>query len=157
MNPIVKFRRLPHAADLPAPAYATVGAAGADLCAALPASAPLVLTPGERFAVPTGVAIALPEGFEAQLRARSGLALRFGLALVNAPATIDADYRGEIKVIVINLGREPVTLERGMRIAQMVIAPVAHASFAESDDLGETGRGAGGFGSTGVKSEVASP
>ena len=157
MNPKVAFRRLPHGEGIAPPTYATAGAAGADLCAALPADSPLVLAPGDRFAVPTGIAIAAPEGFEAQLRARSGLSLRFGLALVNAPATIDADYRGEIKVIVINLGREPVTLERGMRIAQLIIAPVARALFVEAADLGETGRGASGFGSTGVKSEVPTP
>jgi dUTP pyrophosphatase len=144
----VAITRLPHAADLPLPAYETDGAAGMDLRAAL--DAPLTLAPGDRAAVPTGIAIALPEGFEAQVRARSGLARRHGLAMVNAPGTVDSDYRGELQVLLINLGREPVTLARGDRIAQMVVAPVARVAWREVTALDETARGAGGFGSTGV-------
>ena len=146
----VAITRLPHAADLPLPAYETDGAAGMDLRAAL--DAPLTLAPGDRAAVPTGIAIALPEGFEAQVRARSGLARRHGLAMVNAPGTVDSDYRGELQVLLINLGREPVTLARGDRIAQMVVAPVARVAWREVTALDETARGAGGFGSTGFGS-----
>ena len=129
------------------PARATAGSAGFDLHAALDKD--LVLDPGDRGLVPTGFAIAVPEGYEAQVRPRSGLALRHGLVLPNAPGTIDADYRGELSVIVMNAGRDPITLRRGDRIAQMVIAPVANARFLEVDTLDETGRGAGGFGHTG--------
>jgi len=145
----VAITRLPHAADLPLPAYETAGAAGMDLRAAL--DAPLTLAPGDRAAVPTGIAIALPEGFEAQVRARSGLARRHGLAMVNAPGTVDSDYRGELQVLLINLGREPVTLARGDRIAQMVVAPVARVAWREVTALDATARGAGGFGSTGIR------
>lgn len=141
---------------VPLPAYATAGAAGMDIAANLPAEAReggIVLAPGARALVPTGLALALPPGYEMQLRPRSGLALREGIALVNAPGTIDADYRGEVGVIVINHGRAPVTIAHGMRIAQMVLAPVTRAAWAEvaaPGALGATGRGAGGFGSTGT-------
>jgi dUTP pyrophosphatase len=142
--------RLAHGADLPLPDYATAGAAGLDLIAALPEAEPLVLPPLGRAAVPTGLAIALPDGFEAQVRPRSGLALKNGLTVLNAPGTVDADYRGEIKVILVNLGSEPVTLARGQRIAQLVVAPVTRVSLIESGDLQKTTRGSGGFGSTGL-------
>src|SRR5215470_13980830 len=143
----IAIQRLPGARDLPLPRRATPGSAGYDLCAAIDAA--LELAPGERALVPTGFAIAVPEGFEAQVRPRSGLALRHGLVLPNAPGTIDADFRGEVSVIVLNAGREPITLRRGDRIAQIVIAPVSHARFVEVESLDETGRGAGGFGHTG--------
>jgi dUTP pyrophosphatase len=145
----VKLVRLPHGADLPPPAYETAGAAGMDVRAALPAGAPLVLEPGAREAVPTGFAMAVPQGYEAQIRPRSGLALKHGLTCLNAPGTIDSDYRGEIKVILANLGDAPVTLRRGDRIAQVVVAPVTRADFELVETLDDTARGAGGFGSTG--------
>ncbi|MEQ8396241.1 dUTP diphosphatase [Thalassobaculum sp.] len=153
MTVSVRITRLPHGADLPLPAYETPGAAGMDLRAAV--DGPVTLAPGERTAVPTGIAIALPTGYEAQVRARSGLARRHGIAMVNAPGTVDSDYRGELQVLLINLGQEPFTLARGDRIAQMVVAPVARASLAEVDTLDETTRGAGGFGSTGIQDGVA--
>lgn len=143
----VRVRRLAHAEGLALPAYASDGAAGADLRAAV--DAPLVLAPGERAAVPTGLVIELPPGHEGQVRPRSGLALGAGLTVVNAPGTIDEDYRGEVKVLLVNLGREPATVARGDRIAQLVVAPVVRAAFAESAELAATPRGAGGFGSTG--------
>jgi dUTP pyrophosphatase len=143
----VLVRVLPHGEGLPLPRYATAGAAGCDLHAAV--DAPLVLAPGERAAVPTGLAIAIPDGYEGQVRARSGTALRHGIACVNAPGTIDSDYRGEVKVILGNLGGEPFEIRRGDRIAQLVIAPVARAAFETAPELPETGRGSGGFGSTG--------
>ncbi len=143
----VAVRRLPHGADLKLPAYESAHAAGVDLLAAVEAD--LVLAPGGRAMVPTGLAIALPEGFEAQVRPRSGLAARAGVTVLNAPGTIDADYRGEVKVILANLGAEPFVVTRGMRIAQMVVAPVARLAWRETDALDETARGAGGFGSTG--------
>ncbi|MBM3483198.1 MAG: dUTP diphosphatase [Alphaproteobacteria bacterium] len=146
----VPIRRLPNAADLPLPAYASAGAAGLDLPAAI--EAPLTLLPGARALVPTGFALALPHGFEAQIRPRSGLALKSGLTVLNSPGTIDADYRGEVGVILVNLGNEPVTVTRGMRIAQLVIAPVAHAHLIERPTLPESGRGAAGFGSSGIGS-----
>jgi len=149
LNPIVPIRRLPNNLDLPLPAYETAGAAGMDLRAAIPEDAPVVLRPGARFAVPTGLAFALPDGFEAQVRPRSGLAARHGVTQVNTPGTIDSDYRGEVKVILINLGDEDFTIRRGDRIAQMVIAPVSRAEWNEVAVLDETRRGAGGFGSTG--------
>lgn len=145
----VLLKRLPHAEGIDAPAYATAGAAGLDLRAALPADAPRALQPGERAMIPTGFAIALPDGYEAQVRPRSGLAARHGITCLNTPGTIDCDYRGEVSVILINLGQEAVEIARGERIAQMVIAPVSHASFQEVESLDETARGAGGFGSTG--------
>ena len=150
MNPIVPVRRLPHGRDLPLPAYETAHAAGMDLRAAVPHEAPIVLRPGDREAVPTGLAFALPEGFEGQVRPRSGLAARHGISMVNTPGTIDADYRGEVKVILINHGEEDVTIRRGDRIAQLVIAPVVRAEWREVESLEETARGAGGFGSTGA-------
>ena len=141
---------LPHGAGLPLPAYASAGAAGMDVAAAL--DVPLVLAPGARAAVVTGLRLAIPFGYEAQVRPRSGLAAKHGLTVANAPGTIDSDYRGELMVLLINLGAEPVTITRGMRIAQLVVAPVVQASFepvASLDALGETLRGRGGFGSTG--------
>ena len=149
MTPVVPIVRLPHADGLPLPAYESQLAAGMDLRAAVPRDAPLVLEPGARFPVPTGLAFALPPGFEGQVRPRSGLAAKSGITCLNTPGTIDADYRGEVKVILVNLGQEPVTIARGDRIAQRVIAPVVQASWTEVDSLDETERGAGGFGSTG--------
>jgi dUTP pyrophosphatase len=140
---------LPHAVGLPLPAYQSEHAAGLDLLAAVPSVAPVTLAPGARALIPTGLAIALPEGHEGQVRPRSGLAVRHGLAIVNAPGTIDADYRGEIQVLLVNLGSESVTINRGMRIAQLVIAPVARAHIVEVASLDITPRGSGGFGSTG--------
>ncbi len=155
MTPVVRFLRLPGGdPDVALPAYLTAGAAGADLRANLPAeqrAAGLVLNPGARALVPTGLACQIPKGFEMQIRARSGLALRKGIALPNAPATIDSDYRGPLGVILINLGQEPFRVEHGARIAQIVIAPVARAEFRLTDALDATGRGTGGYGSTGTK------
>lgn len=145
----ISIRRLPHGADLALPAYATALSAGMDLLAAV--AEPVTLEPGQRKLVPTGIAIALPAGFEAQIRPRSGLALKNGISLVNSPGTIDADYRGEIGVIIINHGDQPFTVERGTRIAQMVIARHERAVWTEVDNLDETARGSGGFGSTGTK------
>jgi dUTP pyrophosphatase len=144
----VAVRRLPHGRDLPLPAYETAHAAGMDLAAAVELD--VMLQPGERALIPTGLAIAVPEGYEAQVRPRSGLAARSGITVLNSPGTVDADYRGEVKVILANLGAEPFTVSRGMRIAQMVIAPVATAALTEVDTLPETARGQGGFGSTGT-------
>ena len=144
----IEIKRLPHAADLPLPVYATALAAGMDLCAALDKD--VVIAPGDRAAIPTGYMIALPDGYEAQVRPRSGLALKHGITLPNSPGTIDADYRGEVAVIVMNAGRENFTVTRGMRIAQMVVAPVTRISWREAETLSETARGAGGFGSTGT-------
>ncbi|MPY71582.1 MAG: dUTP diphosphatase [Alphaproteobacteria bacterium] len=141
------IKRLAHNADLPLPAYETAQAAGMDLPAAVDGE--LTIQPGRRALVPTGLAIALPPGYEAQIRPRSGLAARDGVTVLNTPGTVDADYRGEVKVILINLGDAPFTVTRGMRIAQMVIAPVVQAAVTEADTLPETPRGAGGFGSTG--------
>ena len=147
MSVSVRIARLAHGADLPLPAYETEGSAGMDLRAAV--DAPVTLDPMERVAIPTALTIALPQGYEAQVRARSGLAFRSGIACVNAPGTVDSDYRGEIKVILVNLGREPVTFQRGDRIAQLVVAPVSRVAWDETESLDETARGAGGFGSTG--------
>jgi dUTP pyrophosphatase len=144
----VEVKRLPHGADLPLPQYATADSAGLDLLAAVDAD--LVLQPGTRALVPTGLAIALPPGYEAQVRPRSGLALRNGITLLNSPGTVDADYRGEVGVILINLGQEPFVVTRGMRIAQMVVAPVTRLAWREVADLPTSERGAGGFGSTGT-------
>jgi dUTP pyrophosphatase len=149
-EPEIRVRRLPHGADLPLPAYQSPHAAGMDLLAAVPADAPLTISPGERALVPTGIAIALPEGTEAQVRPRSGLALRHGITVLNTPGTIDADYRGEIGVIVINLSHESFIVSRGMRVAQLVVQPVLRARIQEVDQLDETFRGSGGFGSTGT-------
>ena len=149
MNNIdVKVTRLPHGADLPLPEYQSAQAAGLDLLAAI--SADLIILPGQRALVPTGIAIALPAGSEAQVRPRSGLAARNGVTVLNTPGTIDADYRSEIQVILINLGHEPFVVKRGTRIAQLVIAPVQHASLTEVRELPDTQRGGGGFGSTGT-------
>lgn len=148
MSISVAITRLAHGQDLDLPRYETPHAAGMDLAAAV--EAPLELAPGGRALVPTGLAIALPEGFEAQVRPRSGLALKHGITVLNAPGTIDADYRGEIGVILANFGDQPFAIERGMRIAQMVIAPVTTAAFTEVAELDETLRGGGGFGSTGT-------
>jgi len=137
------------AADLGLPSYATEGSAGMDLCANLPEDAPVTLLPGERTMVSTGIRIALPVGYEAQVRPRSGLAHRHGLAMVNSPGTVDSDYRGVVKVLLINLGQESVTIRRGDRVAQLIIAPVARAVWELMDCLPETARGDGGFGSTG--------
>jgi dUTP pyrophosphatase len=145
----VHLMRLAHGKDLELPAYQSEHAAGLDLLAAVPASAPVTLAAGSRALIPTGVAIAVPAGYEAQVRPRSGLAARHGLSVLNAPGTIDADYRGEIQVLLVNLGGEPVVIPRGMRIAQLVIAPVAHAHIVETASLDKTSRGSGGFGSTG--------
>lgn len=145
----VRLLRLPHAKGLEAPTYATDGAAGLDLRAALGEGVPLVLAPGARALVPTGFALGLPEGHEAQVRPRSGLAARQGLTCLNSPGTIDCDYRGEVQVLLINHGAEPASIRRGERIAQLVVAPVERAVFEETDALDETTRGHGGFGSTG--------
>ena len=147
---IIAITRLPHALGLPLPAYETHGAAGMDLRAALAEDAPVRLAPGERAMIPTGLTMAIPEGYEVQVRPRSGLAAKHGLTCLNSPGTIDSDYRGEVKVILVNLGAEPFVIRRAERIAQMVVAPVTRAAFAEVDSLSETRRGAGGFGSTGV-------
>ncbi|PKP89935.1 MAG: dUTP diphosphatase [Alphaproteobacteria bacterium HGW-Alphaproteobacteria-16] len=141
----IRLTRLPHGADLPLPAYATDGAAGMDVVAA----EDHMLAPGARHAVATGLAIAIPPGFEVQVRPRSGLALKHGITCLNTPGTIDSDYRGEVKVILANLGSEPFAIRRGERIAQLVPAPVQRAVFAEVESLDETARGSGGFGSTG--------
>jgi len=145
----VRLKRLPHGEGLPLPAYETAHAAGMDLRAAVPELEPLTLAPGSRALVPTGFSIALPEGYEAQVRPRSGLALKHGITCLNSPGTIDADYRGEVGVILANLGAEPFVIRRGDRIAQMVVAPVTHARWVEAEALDDTARGAGGFGSTG--------
>jgi dUTP pyrophosphatase len=145
----VRILRLAHGQDLPLPSYQSAHAAGMDLLAALPAETPLTLAPGARALVPTGIAIALPEGTEAQVRPRSGLAIKHGLTVLNAPGTIDADYRGEVQVLLVNLGGEAVTIARGKRIAQLVIATVARAVLLEVVTLDQTTRGTGGFGSTG--------
>ncbi len=142
---------LDHGRGLDLPAYETAGAAGMDLRAAVPDDHPLTLAPGARALVPTGLALALPQGFEAQVRPRSGLALKQGLTCLNAPGTIDSDYRGEVGVILVNLGQAPVTIARGMRIAQLVFAPVTRAQWTPVETLKETGRGAGGFGSSGTE------
>ena len=148
MSPVLRFVRLPHNLDLPLPSYETSGSAGMDLPAAIEKT--IILEPLERTAIPTGLQIAIPDGFEGQVRPRSGLAFRHGLTVTNAPGTIDSDYRGELKVLLVNLGKEPVTIERGMRIGQLVIAPVVQAVVSEVATLDETERGTGGFGSTGV-------
>jgi len=145
----IEVTRLPNGRDLPLPSYQSSQAAGLDLLAAIASS--FTLAPGERKLVPTGIAIALPGGYEAQVRPRSGLAAKHGVTILNSPGTIDADYRGEVQVLLINLGGEAVQVERGMRIAQMVIAPVSQAKWCEVDALPDSTRGAGGFGSTGQK------
>jgi dUTP pyrophosphatase len=146
---VVEVRRLPHGEGLALPAYQTEHAAGLDLVAAVAEQAPVTLAPGARALVPTGLAIALPAGFEGQVRPRSGLALKHGLTVLNSPGTIDADYRGEVSVILINLGSEPFVIRRGERIAQLIVAPVVRAQLTLAVALTETSRNAGGFGSTG--------
>jgi dUTP pyrophosphatase len=148
-RPVLKIEVLPGQEDLGLPAYATEGAAGLDLKAAL--SDPLTLKPGERGIVPTGLKMAIPQGFEGCVRPRSGLAMKQGLTLTNAPGTIDSDYRGEVKVLVINLGQEPVVLKRGDRIAQLLISPVAQAQIIKVEQVDDTVRGTGGFGHTGIQ------
>lgn len=150
----IQVKRLPHALGLPLPAYQTAGAAGLDLMAALPKGEALTLLPLDRALVPTGLVLALPEGYEGQVRPRSGLALRSGATVLNSPGTIDSDYRGEVGVLLVNLGREPVVIERGDRIAQLVIAPVVQARLIEVRATSKTKRGAGGFGSTGKGSRA---
>ena len=148
--PVIGIVRLPHAAGLPLPSYETSGAAGMDLRAAVPDDRPLLILPGKRALVPTGLVFEIPEGFEGQVRPRSGLAFKHGITCLNTPGTIDSDYRGEVKVLLINHGDEDFYVERGMRIAQMVIASVTRAAIEEHNLAGETTRGAGGFGSTGT-------
>jgi dUTP pyrophosphatase len=150
----VQIVRLPHGADLPLPAYQSALAAGLDLLAAVPANAPIEIAVGARALIPAGVAIALPPGYEAQVRPRSGLALRHGVTVLNSPGTIDADYRGEIQIILVNLGAEPFVVSRGMRIAQLVIAPISHVNLVESASLDSTSRSVGGFGSTGTATNI---
>ena len=145
----IRLMRLAHGKDLPLPTYQSEHAAGLDLLAAVSSTGPVTIAPGARALVPTGLAIALPEGYEAQVRPRSGLAARDGLTILNSPGTIDADYRGEIQVLLVNLGSESVVVSRGMRIAQLVIAPVVRAHIVEAASLNKTSRGSGGFGSTG--------
>lgn len=147
---VVAYRRLPHGEGLPPPRYESAGAAGLDLTAANPENSPIVLEPRDRALVPTGLVLQLPPGHEAQIRPRSGLALKHGVTVLNSPGTIDADYRGEVKVLLVNLGAEGFAVTRGMRIAQLVIAPVAQALLQEAPALAETGRAGGGFGSTGL-------
>jgi dUTP pyrophosphatase len=150
MNEVeVRLTRLPHGADLPLPSYQSAAAAGLDLVAAVAVDAPVVIAPGRWVAVPTGLVLELPAGTEGQVRPRSGLAAQHGVTVLNAPGTIDADYRGEVKVLLVNLGPEPFTVTRGMRIAQLVIARAARARLIEAAELAVTTRGAGGFGSTG--------
>jgi dUTP pyrophosphatase len=149
----VRMMRLPHAADLALPAYQSELAAGLDLVAAVPADAPVIIAPGERAMIPTGIAIALPPGVEGQIRPRSGLALRHGITVLNSPGTVDADYRGEVQVILVNLGHDSFTVERGGRIAQLVFAATLQAVICEVASLDETTRGGGGFGSTGMGGE----
>jgi dUTP pyrophosphatase len=147
INLRLPIMRLPHGLDLPLPAYATHGAAGMDVAAAVDRS--VILGAGERLAIPTGFAMAVPAGYEAQIRPRSGLALKHGVTVANAPGTIDSDYRGEVAILLVNLGAQDFTIERGMRIAQMVVAPVTQVTPVVTESLPDTGRGDGGFGSTG--------
>lgn len=147
MTTMVRVRRLSHGHGLELPGYSSAGAAGADVRAAV--TEPLIIGPGARAAVATGLVFEIPDGYEVQVRPRSGLAISHGLTVVNAPGTIDSDYRGELRVLLVNLGSEPVTVERGDRVAQLVIAPVARAEFVEHESLSLTERGEGGFGSTG--------
>jgi len=145
----VKIMRLPHGADLPLPEYQSEQAAGLDLVAAVPADAPIVIAPGKFASIPTGIAVALPLGMEGQVRPRSGLAARHGITVLNAPGTIDSDYRGELQVLLVNFGSDSFAVSRAMRIAQFVIAPLSHAKLSEVENLDKTTRGSGGFGSTG--------
>ena len=150
----LRIMRLPHAADLPLPAYQTAQAAGLDLVAAVDANAPVELATGARALIPTGIAIALPPGHEGQIRPRSGLAIEHGVTVLNAPGTIDADYRGELQVILVNHGSGTVVIKRGMRVAQLVIAPIQHVTLVESTALNTTQRQSGGFGSTGLATDT---
>ena len=150
IGPTLKLVRLPHGSGLPLPSYETHGAAGMDLRAAIGESEPLTLKPGERALVPSGFIFEIPDGFEAQIRPRSGLAFKHGITCLNTPGTIDSDYRGEVKVLLNNLGQDDFTITRGMRIAQMVVAPVTQVRVEEIGETSSTARGAGGFGSTGV-------
>jgi dUTP pyrophosphatase len=149
MTPVVRISRLPHGADLPLPTYQSAFAAGLDLYAAVPADAPVVIAPGNYAKIPTGITLALPPGTEGQVRPRSGLAAQHGVTLLNTPGTIDADYRGEVSVLLINHGGAPFEVTRGMRIAQLVIADIVRVTVREAEELDNTERGAGGFGSTG--------
>lgn len=149
MSVAVRVLGLPHGEGLPLPSYQSAHAAGFDLLAAVPEDAPVPLEPSDRVLVPTGLVLELPEGYEAQVRPRSGLALKHGVTVLNSPGTIDADYRGEVKVLLINLGAETFLIQRGDRIAQLVISPVTHVEIVAADALGATERGKGGFGSTG--------
>ncbi|BCH27995.1 dUTP diphosphatase [Mesorhizobium sp. L-8-3] len=150
MIPLLGVVRLPHADGLAVPSYETAGSAGMDLRAAVPDDRPMLVLPGKRMLVPTGFVLEIPEGFEGQVRPRSGLALKHGITCLNTPGTIDSDYRGEVKVLLVNLGDEDFLVTRSMRIAQLVIAPVVQATIEERSLAGSTGRGAGGFGSTGT-------
>ncbi|QPC89265.1 dUTP diphosphatase [Mesorhizobium sp. INR15] len=150
IGPTVGFVRLPHGDGLPLPAYESTGAAGMDLRAAVPDDRPLLILPGKRALVPTGLILEIPEGMEGQVRPRSGLAFKHGLTVLNTPGTIDSDYRGEVKVLLVNLGDEDFAVTRGMRIAQIVFAPVTQATVEERTLAGSTTRGSGGFGSTGT-------
>jgi dUTP pyrophosphatase len=149
MKVVLRVKRLPHGEGLPLPSYQSAHAAGLDVVAAVLEDAPVALAPGDRALIPTGMALEIPVGYEAQVRPRSGLAIKHGVTLLNSPGTIDADYRGELMVIVINNGNEPFLVRRGDRIAQLVIAPVSHVEIAEVEELAATARGEGGFGSTG--------
>lgn len=148
--PVIGIVRLPHGQDIALPAYETEGAAGMDLRAAVPEDRPLIILPGRRALVPTGLVFEIPDGFEGQVRPRSGLAFKYGMTCLNTPGTIDSDYRGEVQVLLINLGDTEFTVTRGLRIAQMVVAPVTRAAVEERDLAAATKRGAGGFGSTGA-------
>lgn len=149
MNVIVRVKRLPHGEGLPLPSYQSAHASGLDVVAGVPEAAPVELAPGARALIPTGFALEIPVGYEAQVRPRSGLAIKHGVTLLNSPGTIDADYRGELMVIMINHGSEPFVVRRGDRIAQLVIAPVSRVEIVAVEELGATARGQGGFGSTG--------
>lgn len=155
MSAELRVVRMPHAADLPMPAYQTAHAVGLDLLAAVPAASPVKIAPGERAMIPTGIAVALPPGYEGQIRPRSGIAIRHGVTVLNSPGTIDSDYRGEIQVILVNLGPESFEIRRGTRIAQMIVAPILQVKIVESVSLDSTGRESGGFGSTGVTAKTA--
>ncbi len=150
VTPRGAVRFLPHGEGLPLPAYHSSGAAGADLCAALAPDERIILEPGARHLIPTGIVLELPDGYEGQVRPRSGIALHRGVTVLNAPGTIDSDYRGEVSVLLINCGSEPFEIVRGVRIAQLVVAPVTRVVFVETVELTETARGAGGYGSTGL-------
>jgi dUTP pyrophosphatase len=152
-RPQLDMMRLPHGADLPLPSYQSADAAGLDLMAAVAADVPVIIAPGQRALIPTGLAVALPVGTEGQVRPRSGLAARHGVTVLNSPGTIDADYRGEIRVILVNLGQDSFAVTRGLRIAQLIIAPVLQVTICETDNLDETTRGVAGFGSTGAGHE----